>query len=474
MEASTCPSIVTGPVPVVHASLPETAATGAAMVRVQLESGAVAERPIELAECVVADRAETSAGRFVRLVVPLPEGISTGYHELTVEIPAHRIHAVTRLIVCPSRALEPAWRFGLAAPPGGHQSLWIAVPRNWGCGDITDLKRFDRLGGRAPRRQLHRAEPAARHSESQPYNTSPYLPNSIFYRNPIYLDVEDIPEFAASRRAAGAASSRNAMQKEIAALRERRDWWSTSACSHLKLRFLKLLFRDISATSRRDRQRPRPAEFKRYIEREGDLLHRFAVHSALDEAIHRVPRMSGTGTGWPEQYQDPESPDDHAEFARKHLAQCSVFQIHAVAAPMCSSARAQQHARSSAGLSIGLYHDLALATDRFGSDLWAHREFFVSRLPRGRASRRLSRPKDRIGAFRRPIRTAHVEDGYRLFAESIRKNCRHGGALRIDHVMRFFRLYWIPDGMEATKARTCATASRRCFRFWRWRACAIG
>jgi 4-alpha-glucanotransferase len=43
----------------------------------------------------------------------------------------------------------------------------------------------------------------------------------------------------------------------------------------------------------------------------------------------------------------------------------------------------------------------------------------------------------------------HREDGYRLYAESIRKNCRHGGALRIDHVMRLFRLFWIPDGSDA-------------------------
>ncbi|HEV2447205.1 MAG TPA: 4-alpha-glucanotransferase, partial [Candidatus Sulfopaludibacter sp.] len=45
----------------------------------------------------------------------------------------------------------------------------------------------------------------------------------------------------------------------------------------------------------------------------------------------------------------------------------------------------------------------------------------------------------------------HREDGYRLFAESIRQNCRHGGALRIDHVMRLFRLYWIPDECDATE-----------------------
>jgi 4-alpha-glucanotransferase len=39
---------------------------------------------------------------------------------------------------------------------------------------------------------------------------------------------------------------------------------------------------------------------------------------------------------------------------------------------------------------------------------------------------------------------------HRLFAESIRHNLRDGGALRIDHVMRFFRLFWIPDGTDAT------------------------
>jgi 4-alpha-glucanotransferase len=53
-------------------------------------------------------------------------------------------------------------------------------------------------------------------------------------------------------------------------------------------------------------------------------------------------------------------------------------------------------------------------------------------------------------AFPPPNAFRHRADGYRLFAESIRKNCRHGGALRIDHVMRLFRLFWIPDGGDPT------------------------
>ncbi len=53
----------------------------------------------------------------------------------------------------------------------------------------------------------------------------------------------------------------------------------------------------------------------------------------------------------------------------------------------------------------------------------------------------------------------HRQDAYRLFAESIRRNSRHGGALRMDHVMRLFRLYWIPDQCEASDgAYVCETS----------------
>lgn len=111
--------------------------------------------------------------------------------------------------------------------------------------------------------------------------------------------------------------------------------------------------------------------------------------------------------------------------------------------------RAQQRARER-HLSIGLYHDLALATDRFGSDLWAHRPFYVEGCRVGSPPDDFA-PHGQDWGFPPPSSDRHREDGYRLFAESIRKNCRHGGALRIDHVMRLFRLYWIPDGCDATR-----------------------
>ena len=110
-------------------------------------------------------------------------------------------------------------------------------------------------------------------------------------------------------------------------------------------------------------------------------------------------------------------------------------------------AAAQKHARDR-GLRIGLYHDLALATDRFGSDLWAHRPYYNAGCRVGAPPDSFS-PDGQDWAFPPPNSLCHHENGYELFADSIRKNSKHGGALRIDHVMRFFRLFWIPDGKTA-------------------------
>jgi 4-alpha-glucanotransferase len=80
--------------------------------------------------------------------------------------------------------------------------------------------------------------------------------------------------------------------------------------------------------------------------------------------------------------------------------------------------------------------------------LWAHRPYYVSGSRVGAPPDSFS-PNGQDWAFPPPNRDAHRRSGYELIAQSIRKNARHGGALRIDHVMRFFRLYWIPDGMTA-------------------------
>jgi 4-alpha-glucanotransferase len=437
------PTVVlsTGEVPhEIVVSLPTAHLDAPATIEIRLEQGGSRQFPIALAEVAVSEETILRGQRFWRKRIPLPGDLPLGYHELSFRIGSDA-SSTTRLIVCPSRAYQPAWlESGKAA--GIAISLYgVRSRRNWGCGDTTDLKAVIDWGVQEAGVSFIALNPLHAIANRQPYNTSPYLPNSVFYRNPIYLDIGQIEDFPSCERAQALLQSPG-VQREIGALRAT-ELVEYERVHRLKQRFLKLLFRTFLEEWARDTERAR--ELRHYINSEGDLLHRFAVHAALDEYIHKEHPEVWNWRSWPEPYQDPDSAASK-EFARKHW-RAILFHKYVQWQLDRQFASAQEHARRR-GLSIGLYHDLALATDRFGCDLWANRDFYVSGCRVG-APPDIFSPKGQDWSFPPPNSERHYEDGYRLFAESIRKNCRHGGALRIDHVMRFFHLFWIPDGMQA-------------------------
>ena len=275
----------------------------------------------------------------------------------------------------------------------------------------------------------------------RPFNTSPYLPNCSFYQNFIYLDVEAIDDFAGSARARR-AWQRPDTQAEIAALRAS-EFVEYERVAALKLRFLKLSFAHFLRDYRA--MHARTGAFREFMAREGALLERFATYCALDEHLHHRNPDMWLWTQWPEPYRDPESAETRA-FQRKHWRTVLFYQW----LQWHIDRQLAEAQRIAAGrLALGLYHDLALATDRFGSDLWANRPFYVGGCRVGSPPDDFA-PKGQDWGFPPPHSDHHRETGYRLFVDSIRKNCRHGGALRIDHVMRLFRLFWIPDESDAT------------------------
>ena len=386
--------------------------------------------------------AAQTGDQFVRTEVSLDLELPLGYHRMTLQI-ENGPSGAARLIVAPDRAYLPEWlRAGRGA--GIAVSLYgVRSDRNWGCGDCTDLERLiDWISGLGA--GFVALNPLHAIANRQPYNTSPYLPNSIFYRNHIYLDVESIEDFAASTWAQRLIRS-DRVQHALAGLREAR-YVEYEGVSRIKLEFLKILFLNFLIKEyRRDSERAR--EFQAYVEREGDLLHKFAVHSALDEWIHKTHKDVWNWRSWPAAYQDPQSAETQA-FEKSHwrsilLHKYIQWQLER------QFTRCQNYSKQR-GLKIGLYHDLALATDNFGSDLWAHRAFYATGCRVGSPPDDFS-PKGQDWGFPPPNSMHHFEDGYQVFAESIRKASAQGGALRIDHVMRFFRLYWIPEGMETSE-----------------------
>jgi 4-alpha-glucanotransferase len=421
-----------------------------ARFEVTWEDSTTSVRVVPLANLPVSGQAELRDQVFYRLTVQLraPGGgrIPLGYHHLRLSSASHDSveSCESHLIVCPSRALLPEELSGRNRMAGIAVNLYgLRSNRNWGCGDFTDLERFTDWVAHNVRVDFVALNPLHAIPNRAPYNTSPYLPNCSFYRNFLYLDVERVEDLA--NTPLGLAMLRSPkFQSEIEELR-RSDFVEYERVSRIKLRFLKAAFR---AFLRKEfaRATPRALAFQSYLDEQGALLRSFAVYCALEEILHKRDPDLWIWPQWPAEFQNPESEATQA-FAAEHPRLVLFYQYLQWLVDQ-QLAAAQEHARSS-GLAVGLYHDLALATDRCGSDLWAHRAYYATGCRVG-APPDVFSPKGQDWGFPPPNSVHHLLNGYQLFRTSIRNNCRHGGALRIDHVMRFFRLYWIPDSMDAS------------------------
>jgi 4-alpha-glucanotransferase len=98
---------------------------------------------------------------------------------------------------------------------------------------------------------------------------------------------------------------------------------------------------------------------------------------------------------------------------------------------------------------VSLYLDLPLGASRDGYDVWRHREVFASQATVGA-------PPDPVFSHGQnwgfcPLHPQALrEQGYRYAVDFLAHHMQFSGMLRIDHAMGLHRLYWIPDGMDAS------------------------
>jgi 4-alpha-glucanotransferase len=356
----------------------------------------------------------------------LKEQFVQGQHAQEMQVPTL---AEARFIVCPKRAKGADQPSGNRRAGLGISLYGVRSARNWGCGDFTDLRAI--VGTFAPAGAAFiGVNPLHAIANRQPYNTSPYLPECALYRNFIYLDVEKVRGYAAGLLT-------RAQQHEIGELRAS-EFVEYERVASLKLAVLAAIFEKLPISV---------AAFDTFIAEQGRPLEDYAVYSALYEVMRaRYPEI-WLWTEWPEEYRNPRS-QAVLEFAAAHRARVRFFQF--LQWQLSVQAEEVQAYAKAQGMEIGIYHDLALATDRYGCDLWSNRPFYSTGSRVGAPPDDLA-PQGQDWGFPPPNRDEHRRDGYQLFAQSIRRAAHAGGALRIDHVMRFFRLYWIPNVFPASE-----------------------
>ncbi|MEQ1794767.1 MAG: 4-alpha-glucanotransferase [Nitrospira sp.] len=392
--------------------------------------------------------------RYVRLVCPLPSDLPIGYYEakIWVQAGAASMEAQFRLIVAPARCYVPDSLHAGARTWGVALQLYaLRSERNWGIGDFQDLSTLVEWAGKTLGAGVIGLNPLHALKNTKPYHISPYSPSSRLYLNELYIDIDRVAE---------AWSSPDVQQRlvdpafrgQLEAARKS-EYVDYEAVASLKRTVLELCYRAFLRDNFEGMEpdlKPRTARgwfFHSFVQKEGESLAQYALFQALEDERQFVQSRSVVWADWPESYRTPTS-EAVAEFRRRHMKRIRFFQyLQWVAAEQMLALRQQAEA---AGMPIGFYHDLALGSDRYGADGWRFQDVLAHQADCGAPPDAFAPEGQNWGLS--PADPLKLRaSGYQFFIELLRKNLRYGGAIRIDHVMALFRLFWIPRGMPASK-----------------------
>jgi 4-alpha-glucanotransferase len=337
------------------------------------------------------------------------------------------------LIVAPRRCHVPA---GLSRAWGLMLQLYAVKSRgDWGMGDFTGLKGMIDLvaaGGGA----AIGLNPLHALFLNAPERASPYSPCSRLFRNPLYLDVAAIPEFAECAEAGAPAEAAGS----ITAARGG-DFVDYRAVAALKLPVLERLYEHFQARHL-NAGTARGTAFRGFVAQRGRDLEDLATYQALAE-YYREHDWSR----WAPHHRDAASPAtalfrasriDRVGFYR-YLQWCCEEQFADAAA-----------AAKASGMQIGLYNDLAVSVDASSADYWMHRQHFAGGAQVGAPPDPFNEKGQDWGLV--PLNPLRLkETGFSYYRALLAANMRHAGALRIDHVMGLTRLYLIPQGAKPTE-----------------------
>lgn len=401
--------------------------------QITLESGELRSGEVSARNLVTTAARRIDGSDRLRLAMPLPPDLPIGKHRFSFAIAGHS--AETALIVAPAHCYRPDWmtagerKWGLACQLYGLRTNDQQKERqDPGIGDFADLADLARHVGRSGGAALG-ISPAHALFLSAPDRASPYSPSSRSFVNPLFIDIESVPEFADGDTARLSRPGSFATGSDLVD-------YETVARS--KLGALDALFATFDRHHPPGSSSRRRKDFDAYVAEGGKSLEDFATFQALE-------RHLGPPSAWPATYANPDA-EMVKQFAAAHATDCRFFAYLQFEADRQLAAAAA--AARDSGATIGLYGDLAVGAAPDGAEVWSTPHDFA-------LGCRFGAPPDPFSDTGQdwgmpPINPHRLSSAaYQPFTAMLAASMRHTGALRLDHVMWLERMFWIPAGGTA-------------------------
>ena len=375
-----------------------------------------------LAMCLLAENAGT-------LRLNLPDDIPSGYH--TLRINAGDAYGEATLICAPAsipvpKAVADRQRWGWMA-----QMYSVRSAESWGVGDYGDLRHLLKDAAEKTHADFMLINPIHACAPIPPLEPSPYLPESRRFLNVTYIRPQDIAEYADLSESDKAEVAR--LHAQVSAANDDVNPMDINSAWCHKRQALKIIFRQPRSVERQ-------SAFERFKEQAGPDLKAFAAWSVAFEVW---------GAPWETSWFNDTNRDspEVAELIREH-ADLVEFQcwLQWIADEQVSAA--QQIAKNS-GMALGLMQDMAVGVHSLGADVWWNPERFAV------GSVTVGCPPDFYNQQGQdwgqpPFNPNYLNaTGYGVYRDMVHTMFAHAGAVRIDHVLGLFRLWWIPQGEGA-------------------------
>ena len=363
-----------------------------------------------------------------RATFDVPHWLPLGWHRLVATVEGGLVASST-LIIVPSSLDAPALRGGKRAWGVGAQMYSTRSHASWGIGDAVDLADLaaitaDKGADFLLINPVHAPQPIS------PQENSPYLPVSRRWLNPIYIRPEAIAEYAALPQESRDAIEQLRAQTVDFAVDE--DLIDRDRVWEAKRKALEIVFAA-------ERPYRRQSDFDHFIERGGADLANYALWCALverEETVELPEALSRSSA--PAVEMERLEVSDRVEFWQ--WCQWIVSQ---------QLGEAQACARR-VGMSMGIMADLAVGVHSRGSERWSHPTLFADGISVGSPPDMYSQQGQN---WSQPPWSpkALAESGYVQLRDMLRAALANAGAIRIDHILGLFRLWWIPEGRCASE-----------------------